>query len=604
MSHLPLEIISCIIASVPSKSTLCRIARCSSIFYSLTVPILYAHVSLYSIGCGDFKHLRSLTVLFLTKPTLAHYVRYFTLRDPLSRAQPGSHHNQMLEVVGDLKEAVLSSSHSAGEFERWINDIEVGCPDALLAILLPTMVRLEKLDLMIRSDYSYFDRMITRAVNKKRPFDGQPLFSVLTNFMHAQSWYLEEWDEYPDEWDWYNQRMSFKYALLFQNFPRIRSIFGNGVSDYYGPEKDMIETFGTAERRTSSLTHLELKNSFTVHLRTILKIPKALVTFIYEKGFGDNPLQASVTDVLHALVPQQNSLENLWLDCKDVDDMWCGPWNAYDEMNLLSKFIHLKNLRIGSLVIYLFLNENKWDSLQSNVPSLIPVSLETLHIIGPVDGEIGECCRDFLLAVLNQVHRLRTVYMESGGFPREWKDLQEKAKSNAVDLIALIQTKQIYCERGWGMDGSIEWGSCLPFSNEDHMLLLSEWKEDGEADYKLGPDKASNGKCFYKWPLCRTDANEKKAEDRKTDTAEIQNQGTDDNPILDPEGSGYEAGGEESSDAEAIFDQETNDQGLFGNPGKSWLIKVWSVRPVLLASVWTGKHGWTNELGLSVWRPR
>jgi hypothetical protein len=69
--------------------------------------------------------------------------------------------------------------------------------DAMLAIIFPTMVRLEKLDLILRFRYwQYFELMIRRAVAHEKPFDKQPLFMSLTDFMYVSSWDLPGVDEF------------------------------------------------------------------------------------------------------------------------------------------------------------------------------------------------------------------------------------------------------------------------------------------------------------------------------------------------------------------------------------------------------------------------
>lgn len=129
LSYLPPEILSSIIAFVPTKSSLCNLALCSSLFYSLTVPVLYAHVDLYSRH-HIFKTLRPLTVLFLTKPTLAQHVRWFTLRDPYEYydVQPSESYSEqsnlskaeICDVEDVLKEAVFASGHSEKECKDWV----------------------------------------------------------------------------------------------------------------------------------------------------------------------------------------------------------------------------------------------------------------------------------------------------------------------------------------------------------------------------------------------------------------------------------------------------------------------------------------------------
>jgi hypothetical protein len=102
----------------------------------------------------DFAKLQHLTIIFLTKPALAHSVRHFTLRDPYKYCESQSNRDETetLVIEGVVKEAIAASSHSADEFKEWILDVQDNYPDPFLAILLPTMVRLKKLDLMLQRD--------------------------------------------------------------------------------------------------------------------------------------------------------------------------------------------------------------------------------------------------------------------------------------------------------------------------------------------------------------------------------------------------------------------------------------------------------------------
>jgi hypothetical protein len=354
--------------------------------------------------------------------------------------------------------------------------------------------------------------------------------------------------------------MSFKYTGLFQHFPRICSIFGYGVAEAYGHLEDISIGFPISADMSSSITHLELKKSFTSHLCTILKIPKALITFIYEKGGGHSPLQATVTDVLHALTPQFDSLENLWLDCKDPDDRWYESEDVINEVALLSNFTRLKNLRIGGIVLYMFLEENNWDPSQRSSSGLLPESLETLHIIEFPRPIIWKCCRDFVLAELNHVNRLRKIFIE--GLPRtsvQLKALQGQAKNQGVDVISLTRNNDFYFERGWGMDGSIQWGRCVPVSNIDVMPLLSENKEEGDTGNKPGSLKVSNSKFFYKWPLGRTDDYDSAEDAYNTDSESTDDEEMDDQDLNERE-TDVEDSDEVATDEEQIDTQEAEDQ--------------------------------------------
>jgi hypothetical protein len=505
--HLPPEVVSCIIASVPSKSTLCNIALCSSFFYSLTVPILYADVHVYSHN-HSFKTLRPLTTLLLTKPTFAQHVRQFTLRDMYSDDydQTKSSENRTWKVEGVLREAVFANSHSGKDFEEWMMRISGDHPDALLAILLPTMVRLEKLGLMLRSDYPYFDRMLTRAIGKEKPFDSQLLFPVLKEFMHQPSL---EWYTNRRFRDWRHQSIGSKYIILFQSFPEIRSIYGYGISETNENLLRISGRYPVASCVGSSLTHLELQWSFitTQNLCAILKIPKALQTFIYEICMesrhtlpeSDNTPE----DVFIALAPQYNSLENLWLVASDEMNL-----EFHHMMSSLSEFVGLKSLRVAAHVLLTLLQPDEdWTPLRRNLSDFFPATLETLHIIYDASGSLlWNLVSGFVLAEINQVPKLRNMFIQvdnGAEAPVDWKEVQEKAKSHGVDLISLnsnwVEPSTFECERGWGMDGSIKWAPCA--GNQCTMPVVRDWKDNLKATSRRAYEEEAKY-FFYKWHLC------------------------------------------------------------------------------------------------------
>jgi hypothetical protein len=495
--------------------SLCNIALCSSLFYSLTIPVLYDHVELHS-RYHSFKYLRPLTVLFLTKPKFARYVRRFTLRDPYDDrdVRTNSIKDQVSDVKGVLKEAIFANSHSAKEFETWTTHVTNNCSDALLAILLPTMVRLQELDLMIRSKYSYFDRMIMRGIAHEKPFDEYPLFATLIDFMHSGPYEPAELDQIDAPFR--RQLMSPKYSVLFQNFPRVRSIFGHRVvendDDFM---EDTTDVYPAIIGKSSPLTHLEFKHSYVFqhNLRTILTIPKALRTFIYEihSYYGTvltSPVRA--IDILSALAPQCNSLENLWLDCIYAEDDISGPTYGYDHMPSFSKFSRLKNLRVAAEIFHSisYINDNG-SLFPRNFSGLFPATLETLHIKYQEEMIFWEDFSGFVFCELNQVPRLKKIFIECPWFitpPCDWKELQAHAMSQGVDLLSLINQSDgfhatTYVERGWGMDGSIKWAPCVKDTNIRAMPRFRDWTDDWEQRYLPGYKEESRH-FFYKWHLC------------------------------------------------------------------------------------------------------
>jgi hypothetical protein len=444
--YLPPEIISCIIASVSSKSSLCNLALASAQLYSLTVPVLYEDVELYSRH-RNFEKLQPLTILFLNRPTLAQYVRRFTVRDPYQTPDPPSHDNktELPDISGVLGDASFANSHTPEEVQEWTWHVGRDYPDAILALLLPTMVRLEKLDIMLRSGYRYFDRMIRRAVAHEKPFDCQPLFPALTEFMHLPSWEPDVVGGF-NTLSWNFEPICSNYTILFQSFPRIRSIFGFcvGNNDQY-PKEKISKNCPASTGMSSLLTHLELKSSFVRHedLCIMLKIPNALSTFIYEIVSADSyepDYTSCPLDILYALSPHYNSLECLWLDCLGSDDLTLGSKHVYNNAPLLVKFKRLKSLRISAEILLCSLYpDDHGIPYRRNFSLVFPATLEILHIKYMSRLIFWDELRGFVLTGLKQVPRLQKIFVEFRNFreaPSDWKELQEHAKSQGVDSLS------------------------------------------------------------------------------------------------------------------------------------------------------------------------
>jgi hypothetical protein len=446
------------------------------------------------------------------------YVRHFTLRHPSKEGfECMAHDADITDIDKVMKEAVHASTNSAKESEDWIDTLRTGqSTDALLALLLPTMVKLEKLDLMLGFITPYLDRMMLRAIAREKPFDTQPLFPGLTDFMHAESWAIPGLQY---------QAMNCRYLNYFLAWPSIRSIYGHALGNLarHGggnyPDALLRESYTryrlTLSSISSSITHLELKKCGLSrdYLETILKTPKALTNFIYDycPSHDFSMFDASFGDLLLALAPQYDSLENLWLEYEEKD---LGRGFAYlgDNIPSLSKFRRLKHLRVPPEVLFpIFGLSAEWSSSGPTFSRPFPETLETLHfnhVKIETFLEIWAGFREFLSSGLSQVPRLRRVFVEcssSMSAPWDWKEVRDLAKSQGVELISLDCSNEgrpghIF-ERGWGMDGSIKWACCSEDSNHKLMPVIRDWEADSRVDWGARVPKGPED-YFYKWHLC------------------------------------------------------------------------------------------------------
>jgi hypothetical protein len=119
------------------------------------------------------------------------------------------------------------------------------------------------------------------------------------------------------------------------------------------------------------------------------------------------------TDVLHALAPQHNSLENLWLDCEILDFVGANSGYVHDPKPSFSKFNHLRNLRIHGGILCDFLYDEYYNPLREDFASLLPATLETLHIIDVIDMRIWINIQRFVLTEMANAPRLRKMFIES-----------------------------------------------------------------------------------------------------------------------------------------------------------------------------------------------
>ena len=357
---LPEEIISCIISHVDPKS-LSEISLCSKSLQRITLPYLYRHITLsrkeavrkrygyWGYQLRRYRYLRYLTSLFLRKPYYASLVRCLTILDGSDDVAESSEDVTKRSIwVGltegeeVIKTAIKASSHSKEEEYMWLRD--VGRPDnddALLAIMLPTLVRLRKLDLKNMEGMNYFERTIARIGYGEKPFDIQPALSLLTDIVHT------EHNAYHKD-----SAMSPKYIGLLLLLPAIQFIHAYLGRHYIdGDDSEII--LATLPTSSSGLTHLELLDSIVPsdNLLHILRASKNLKTFIYEARSSASAYGFSTPVLQEALKPAEKCLTNLWLDCYEYSDSFFASTEAVKPMNF-SSFTSLMSLHVQSVFLF------------------------------------------------------------------------------------------------------------------------------------------------------------------------------------------------------------------------------------------------------------
>ena len=355
---LPLELVDIIAAHTVSKVTLRNLACCSHNFYYLATPYLYKHVELkaHQILSDDvYIHLRSLACLLLRRLDLASHVRQFTMSKDFSvgyrsrRLEEEGETPQAVDVDDVFKSAIKKSSHSIEEERLWLKHASwTDMDDSILALLLPNLVNLTKLELTTK-DCVYVRRMIDRAIQRKHSFDTRPAFTSLTSFMHTM----------------HTRELDLYYIAWCLELPTIRKICSRGTESenpFTGPSQ-LLASMNSA---SSPLTHLELQDCRLrmVDVTQLLRICRALKTFIYEPGSACAWwFDVSFTAIREALTAQEHSLEILWLDISPFHDR--GFFNPYEDttpMASFKSFQKLKALRLQTVFIFgLQVDENEQD---------------------------------------------------------------------------------------------------------------------------------------------------------------------------------------------------------------------------------------------------
>ncbi|KAI9735169.1 MAG: hypothetical protein M1834_001757 [Cirrosporium novae-zelandiae] len=489
LTSFPVELIDQIVDGVDNPErlgTLNNFALCSHTFNSFVTPHLYSHISLpYTKGQEsyddlqtNFKHLRPFTKLMLENPYLASLVHSFTLRpyfytpeydmygeedEEKSRRETSENEDSPRVVVEDVfRSAIKASAHSEREEAAWLRALEDGYnDDAVLALLLPALPNLRRLDLMLSFPSKYYWRMLERAAKNEKPFDTNPAFPALTDIMNT------DWDT--------KHGMSCDALARYLALPAVKSIYAHLVGDSGGSE------LATLPSASSRVTHLELREADVPgpYVKDMLRAIATLKTFIYEKGWGHFSYEPwTIPDIETALVPHRSSLENLWLDWADDDGSGRTYWAAMAEdlsPISLNHFKILKHVRIAMTFIFDLTpemnsvnegtNETEKDFQKEETTALIqrlPPTIEKLHIAHT--NQHVRLLLSSLRLLLSQreqhTPRLRELSFDAAfhgdryHFGHDVDEVEGLAEEKGV-ILEMFDTTEVVGKLGLGMDGDI-----------------------------------------------------------------------------------------------------------------------------------------------------
>ncbi|KAF1996657.1 hypothetical protein P154DRAFT_525371 [Amniculicola lignicola CBS 123094] len=472
--YLPAEVISDILESCASKTTLAVAARCSRQWYDIAMPHLWHRIDVHNPVCEDSNepYLKWLAALFLSKPAIAAHVRHFSVRPAFEDDPAWEEYGEFADIRKDriaarlkgIQEAVASFGYSDEERAPWLE--EDFCGDTFLTMLLPTMPNLVSLDLM----GPQYAECVERMLWCKRG-------SAFTN-LKSVFWTYEPFHCMPDG--------AIIIPAIFV-LPSIERIYlhkaRGGGSREYGEEVD--ERLAKVSPRTTTCTHLELRDCrfYPGDVQTLILIPKALRSFIYEIGRPQLYSRTfSFPMIRQGLEHHKNTLEELCLDyCHGGFE---GPESDMSDdsspMTPLKTFTRLRRLKIAPLFILGrdLPHKNEQAADQSLcILNFLPGSIQQLQLTHCQEPENLRILLDVLTNILMNktthvpsLHRI-VVEIES--------DLVEKldfamvlrlAKSVGTKIV-LMNIKDhsgaYEVERKWGFGEDIEWRKCY----ENHRPL-------------------------------------------------------------------------------------------------------------------------------------
>ncbi|MCJ1261316.1 hypothetical protein MMC22_001180 [Lobaria immixta] len=440
LTLLPPELVCCVVSNISSKSTLCNLARCSRKLYLCVVPHLYRRVQIKEgIGNGEQQdgRLRSIASLLIQRPDLARLVRHFTLHVEEGtrtervyfeeRKSEGHLNPEMVKVDQAFALSKEEKINCLGQLSLNHRPHH----DFILALLLPILPKVEILILSLGSsifeknsyDTYHLEQMIQRAARTKEAFSFQPPLEALTVFFHSHG---------------LSNVRSTGFIASILKLPAIHRVYGG----FKSTRNDDLNGFGVADKSlreldksSSPLTFLDLFDYglSIADLGCILQSPKALKVFLYTLCPSAS---SKLTDIRHALGPQERCLKSLDLDCCDKF------FYKNRDLEPMPSFITFSTLKVFKIRASFLLKTDNGIGRHSLI-DIFPPSLETLHLTSfhPLFASLLEALKHLLAQKSpQQIPSFKKLILEEDGIVESslyvrlgrvqdapWNDEQETA---------------------------------------------------------------------------------------------------------------------------------------------------------------------------------
>ena len=269
---LPHEILLSIIESIDKPSATLNLICCSRFFFHLALPHLYHHIStltphrsaslndeeFYNESSESLKRLYDFTCRIIESPKLALHVRAFQIDASFHYYQSlGDLLAPALDITSSLRNAATIADRPHPNQRTWGDDIWLGHNgDALLALLLPKLLRLESLDIVFPCSANRCKRMLRAVVHVQK---------VDLRLPSAAFGCLNEVVGYPLTTQ---ARLGFTWeqVTLLLQVPSLRSIRGDFKIPHYAHAHAHRPTWVTASETTTSLLPEQMSNVKIINL--------------------------------------------------------------------------------------------------------------------------------------------------------------------------------------------------------------------------------------------------------------------------------------------------------------------------------------------------
>jgi hypothetical protein len=475
--------------------SLASLSRVSQTLNRLTTPQLYDTIDFEGASEDTgVTNLIPLTFHLLQNPEIASLVHSFSIRnqfgtegnlddlaptegdevnddDVLRKGWP-----QHPDLDSIIRKAVEDVEDGEEEKETLFENVRNGTDEgAVLAILLPKLTNLRKLDLVhgYLGPGSYLTRLLHKVTKREGPFQEEPAFINLTDVLIAGYD-----DKYPNEPAWFG---------AYLELPSIRRLHGYQLGN--NEQESITETMAELGTGTSPVEEIELRESqlYAEDLERVLRACSKLKTFIYEVGHAWAWYTLRTSDIIHSMQPTKDTLEQLVLTHPDYPDD--GEDDDFSGVTL-ANFPKLRYLKISSL--FLGGTHQGDNQPKPDLMGTFPSCLEILHVTYVGDSYPNPGTTAALQRVIEQSETvfpsLRRLILE-GSFvkhPNRLEDIKGMIEiANGKGIATGILTDEDVNdrdwdkreERPWGISGEIEWKEC--FANQKGNVAILETRGSG-----------------------------------------------------------------------------------------------------------------------------